>query len=303
MVCLCEGKRGDSIDEVFINKLMRMVKVPWIRPEGSNIVRAQSCGGRSDVIKRMPNELKVCLNRGGDTTLMVWADCDDTCADGDALKATFWKEAERQGITKAQFDTVVFVFAKDRLEKWIEFLQTGNTDEAKEGPRVKHNREVADAAKKLAELCKAARPAALMYRRRPHLISKGERVFWHPLYRAVRGKYRIFCKVRLLDVVEPACGRREARRLSGSIGRYHVDFVLCDPETTEPMLVIELDDRSHQSPQQTKRDRFKDEVLAVGGVPIYRVPAQQAYDPIELADEIARRILTTGANCHNERPI
>jgi len=105
----------------------------------------------------MPDELKICLSRGGDTTLMVWADCDDNCADGDALKAAFWQEASAQGITKEQFDQVVFVFAKDRLENWIEFLLTGKTDEAKEGPKKKYDREVADAAKKLAELCKADR--------------------------------------------------------------------------------------------------------------------------------------------------
>jgi hypothetical protein len=84
---------------------------------------------------------------------MVWADCDDDCADGDALKAHFWGEAELQGIARAQFDRVVFVFAKDRLENWIEFLQTGTTDESKEGPREKKNREVADAAKTLAKMC------------------------------------------------------------------------------------------------------------------------------------------------------
>jgi hypothetical protein len=86
---------------------------------------------------------------------MVWADCDDNCADGEALKAGFWQEAQRQGITTQQFDCVVFIFAKDRLENWIEFLQTGTTDESKEGPRVKDPRAVADAAKKLAEFCKA----------------------------------------------------------------------------------------------------------------------------------------------------
>jgi hypothetical protein len=52
----------------------------------------------------------------------------------------------------------VFIFAKDRLENWIEFLRTGNTDESHEGPRVRYNRIVADAAKKLAELCKEGRP-------------------------------------------------------------------------------------------------------------------------------------------------
>ncbi|NOT01155.1 MAG: hypothetical protein HOP29_11060 [Phycisphaerales bacterium] len=77
------------------------------------------------------------------------------CDDAEALKTAFWKEAEGQGIAKKQFDRVVFIFAKDRLENWIEFLETGSTDESKEGPRVKHNRTAADAAKKLAEFRKA----------------------------------------------------------------------------------------------------------------------------------------------------
>jgi len=162
--CLCEGEKGDgsgkrtSIDPVFINTLMRTLRPAWVRFEGSNVVRPQPCGGRAALIKKLPDELKLCLSRGGDTTLMVWADCDDNCANADALKAAFWEEAKRQGITEEQFDGVVFVFAKDRLENWIEFLLTGSTDEAKEGPRVKFDREVADAAKKLAELCLAARP-------------------------------------------------------------------------------------------------------------------------------------------------
>ncbi len=51
-------------------------------------------------------------------------------ADGDALKADFW----------------------------IEFLLTGKTDETEEGPRVKSGRDVAVAAKKLADLCKPGKP-------------------------------------------------------------------------------------------------------------------------------------------------
>lgn len=159
IVCLCEGKKGESVDEVFINRLLKSLEPPWLRPwTGSNVVRLVPCGGREELIERMPAELKSCLDAGGNTTLMVWGDCDHDCDDGDVLKAHFSKEAERQGITKEQFDRVVFVFAKDRLENWIEFLQTGNSDEAKEGPRVKHNRVVADAARKLADLCKAGRP-------------------------------------------------------------------------------------------------------------------------------------------------
>jgi hypothetical protein len=158
IVCLCEGKKGASIDEVFINRLMKALEPSWIRRQGSNIVRLVSLGTRKAVMERTPKELGVCLKAGGDTTLMVWADCDHDCADGEALKAHFWNEAQNQGITRADFDRVVFIFAKDRVENWIEFLMTQNTDESREGPRVKHNREAAEAAVTLAVRCKAGKP-------------------------------------------------------------------------------------------------------------------------------------------------
>lgn len=84
---------------------------------------------------------------------MVWADLDDDMADGDELKAKFWTVAQEAGITQEQFEQVVFVFAKDRIENWIEFLLTGTTDESKEGPRQKHGRPVAEAARLLAKRC------------------------------------------------------------------------------------------------------------------------------------------------------
>jgi hypothetical protein len=144
---------------VFINKLIKCLAPAWLRPwGGSNTIRFVPCGGRKTLIEKMPAELQGCLAAGADTTLMVWGDCDDNCADGEALKIAFWKEAERQGIAKEHFDSVVFIFAKDRLENWIEFLQTGKTDESEEGSRVKYNRIVADAAKKLGDLCKDGRP-------------------------------------------------------------------------------------------------------------------------------------------------
>ena len=158
IVCLCEGEKGSSIDEVFINKLLRTLRPAWLRPRGTNYVRMEPRGGRKQVVDEMPKQLRLCLDAGGDTTLMVWADCDDDCADPEVLKAIFWNEAQRQAISREQFERVVFIFAKDRIENWIEFLVTGNTDESKEGPRVKHNREAAEAAKMLAIMCRDGKP-------------------------------------------------------------------------------------------------------------------------------------------------
>ncbi len=154
IVCLHEGKKGRSIDPVFIHALLNALHPAWIRPwNGSNVIRPIDCGGRNDVIARMPTELRNCLEMGGATTLMVWADLDDDMDDGEELREKFWRTAKQAGITRAQFDQVVFVFAKDRLENWIEFLLAGTTDESREGPRQRHSKLVADAARKLAQRC------------------------------------------------------------------------------------------------------------------------------------------------------
>jgi len=154
IVCLHEGEKGRSIDPVFINRLIRSLNPAWIRPfKGNNLLRTVDCGGRKRLMERLPDELNACLNQGGQTTLMVWADLDDDMDSGDDLKAKFRETAEAKGVTQKQFDNVVFIFAKDRLENWIEYLNDGSTDENVEGPRVKHNRTVAEAAKKLAERC------------------------------------------------------------------------------------------------------------------------------------------------------
>jgi hypothetical protein len=66
IVCLCEGSKGESIDEVFINKLIKCLDPSWLRPwRGSNTIRLVPCGGRKAVAEKVPEELK--LSRRADT--------------------------------------------------------------------------------------------------------------------------------------------------------------------------------------------------------------------------------------------
>lgn len=156
VVCLHEGQKGRSIDPVFINRLIKSLNPNWLRPfKGSNLLRLVDCGGRACLIKRMPGELKACLGQGGQTTLMVWADLDADMSAGDDLRNEFWREAQSQGISSEQFSQVLFVFAKYRLENWIQFLLDGATDESQKAPRIKHNQTVAEAARRLADRCKS----------------------------------------------------------------------------------------------------------------------------------------------------
>lgn len=153
IVCLHEGKKGASIDPIFIRILLQALDPSWLRPWTGSLIRTQPCGGRSELISKLPSELRACLSMGGMATLMVWADVDDKESDGQALKDKFWKEAEAAGIAREEFEKVVFIFAKDRIENWIQFLLDGHTDEKTEGPRIKKFAKVGEAARKLAKRC------------------------------------------------------------------------------------------------------------------------------------------------------
>lgn len=155
LLCIHEGTKGSSVDPVFINRLIKSLKPSWIRPIGSNSVRLEACGGRTELIEKMPEHLKSCIEAGGNVTLMVWADVDKD-ADPEALKEKFWEKAKAAGIARDQFELVVFAFAKYRIENWIQFLATGKTVESDreedKGPRVK-DKEAGMAARKLAVRC------------------------------------------------------------------------------------------------------------------------------------------------------
>ncbi len=124
---------------MFIHAVMKSLKPAWIRQwDGSNVIRTVDCGGRRSLMERFPRELQQCLGAGSDTTLMVWADLDHDRDEGNALKHEFWKAAQAANIAKKDVDGVVFIFAKDRLENWIQFLESGATDESFEAPKVRH---------------------------------------------------------------------------------------------------------------------------------------------------------------------
>jgi hypothetical protein len=151
-----------------------------------------------------------------------------------------------------------------------------------------------DATVKRWDEARAFNAQPLPYRRTECLLLEGERALWYPLFHAVKGRYRIFAKVRLADVVCCPEDHPDEWRWFRKIGRYHVDFVICEPKTTAPLLVVELDGRRHHSSQRRRdKDEFKNAVLEAAGVPIYRIAAQQAYDPKEIAENIDRMIRTS----------
>ncbi|WP_020683166.1 DUF2726 domain-containing protein [Marinobacterium rhizophilum] len=123
----------------------------------------------------------------------------------------------------------------------------------------------------------------LQYRRRPALFTAAERSFAGVLDQVLDGRYRIYGKVRVADLIEPLPGkdRRIWQKSFNRISAKHFDFVICNSSDLVPLVVIELDDSSHQKAKRQQRDEMLQQICEQVQLPLIRVPARKAY---KLAD-------------------
>jgi very-short-patch-repair endonuclease len=121
------------------------------------------------------------------------------------------------------------------------------------------------------------------------LFTPAERSFYGVLEQALAGEFKVFGKVRLGDLVQPARGLSQSvrTRSRNRIQQKHVDFVLCRPDNLEVAGVVELDDASHGRKDRADRDDFVDQALASAGVPVLHVPARKAYAVAEVRAKLA----------------
>ena len=139
----------------------------------------------------------------------------------------------------------------------------------------------------------SARVETFPYRKKDYLLSRAERSFYEVLRTAVGEEWTIFVKVRLLDLVWLPRGTSNAQSHRNRVQSKHVDFVLSDPRTIGPVLVIELDDASHRRSDRQRRDAFVDAVLQGAGLPILHVAVRSGYVTADLSRQIRAAIGST----------
>ena len=123
------------------------------------------------------------------------------------------------------------------------------------------------------------------YSLRPSILSRDEASFYEALRQVVGSKFDIFSKVRLADIFATGDGKQYFQALN-RVTQKHVDYLLCDPETFEPVMGIELDDDSHEQEDRKKRDDFVNDLFKSTGLKLLRVPSARKYVPEDLAGQI-----------------
>lgn len=143
---------------------------------------------------------------------------------------------------------------------------------------------------------KATKPE-FPYHLRDDFLSPAERSFFSVLQDVV-GEQAVLCtKVGLNDLfwVKHSDPSR-FRVYTNKIDRKHVDFVLCDPVTMQPLVALELDDKSHQRADRQERDAFVDQVFQAAGLPLLHVSARRGYRTEDLATVLAPFLTAHPAN-------
>jgi hypothetical protein len=129
------------------------------------------------------------------------------------------------------------------------------------------------------------RDGPLPYERRGTLLSPAAINFLRPLQLAAREDWLIFTMVRLADVIKVRPKTRKFQSWNSRIQGKCLEFVLCDCETLDVKLAIELEDTS-RTLERGKRDRFVNTALAAAGVPLLRVRVQEKYETAALRKDI-----------------
>lgn len=115
------------------------------------------------------------------------------------------------------------------------------------------------------------------------VLTPAERKFCLVLLDAVGADYFPCTKMRIADMLRVTVKGKGYMSAFNRIAMKHIDFLLCDNETGEPLLAIELDDSSHRRIQKRiERDAFVDQALQVAGLPLLRVPVAKSYEVSEL---------------------
>jgi len=131
----------------------------------------------------------------------------------------------------------------------------------------------------------AGKPGAWGLYERRSVMTNAERDFFRVVEKVVGDKYYLFPQVRLNSLVEFKKDYFERKAFFSLINK-SVDYVICDKSSLKTLLVIELDDFSHQNDERKKRDRYLDEVFGSAGVSIIHVVCRRTYDFREIEKQI-----------------
>ena len=129
----------------------------------------------------------------------------------------------------------------------------------------------------------------VLYLKNDSLLTNSEKKFYFVLADILQDNFHIFSKVRIADIVHVPEWYKTyywAVYWWNRIKSKHVDFLICDKLSFEPLLVIEVDDPSHLQPDRKKRDGLVNFVFRKAHLPILHLTDKSLEDRVALKTSI-----------------
>src|SRR6056297_3781848 len=134
-------------------------------------------------------------------------------------------------------------------------------------------------------------PYNMPYQKKKYFLSKAENNFYKVLRTSLKDtEYYISIKAKLIDFIT-VTNHPERQKFFNKIKSKHVDFLICNNDMYfNPILAVELDDKSHDTGIRKERDEFVDAVFRNARLPIIHIKASNSYSLNEIRKEISEKL-------------
>lgn len=120
------------------------------------------------------------------------------------------------------------------------------------------------------------------YQKKKYFLTPTERKFFEILLQIINNQYFIFPQVHIASIVEVKKGQQNYISYFNKIIRKSFDFVIFDKQNLNVLLVIELDDKTHERPDRMDRDANVNKIAEQAKLKILHIKPQDNYNIFEL---------------------
>ena len=128
------------------------------------------------------------------------------------------------------------------------------------------------------------------YLKKFNLMTSAEHDFFKVLAQILDDRFYIIPQVHLSEIILVNKYEKYYKTYLSKIDKKSVDYVVFNKDSFAPLLVIELDDSSHNLEKRMERDKFVEQLLDHIKLPLLRYRNQSSYDSNKILNDIKDKL-------------